>query len=297
MILTTMDLETGIIYGEEHVSIWDKERERKQKYIDKKNDTVELRKTFNSEEYGFYNHCFFNKISYQEKQYITRFMYLGSYSDYEGYMVKDINNKKKREYIKINETMGLLNLSQREFMNTKQYLIDNDFIEVDKDNKIIINKKYINKGEVKMSNKEFQKVENDYVRVFDNTVKTIYENSTPKEHKRLGLLFQILPYLNVEHNVLCTLDTVNEKDETKIKAITMKELCLLIGYDVTKSTRLKRELLNITIGEELVIGVFETKNGKAIIVNARLFYKGSDLDNLNGIRAFFKIKNNVRSNG
>lgn len=281
---------TGEFIMEDKIIKWDKDKNKSGKFIEKQQDKTEFGRFLNCKEFGYYNHMFFNKFDYSEKQYIVRLMLLGAYADYDGYMVKDLRNKRDRQYIKSTELMELLDLKDREYKNTKKYLVDNGLITIDKNKKVIINKKYVSKGEVKMSNKEFQKLENDYIRVFDETIKNIYSQSKPKEHKRLGLLFQILPYINAEHNIICTLDTVNEINKDDVKPLTMKELCLLVGYDVNNSTRLRKDLFNITIDDELIIGIFMDGSGKTIVTNPRLFYKGSDLYNLKGVRGLFGKK-------
>ena len=57
-------------------------------------------------------------------------------------------------------------------------------------------------------------------------------------------------------------------------------------------TRFKRDLLNLTVNEELAVKITETKYGKFVYVNPRIFYKGNNADDLKSCMNEFKIKKN-----
>ena len=69
----------------------------------------------------------------------------------------------------------------------------------------------------------------------------------------------------------------------------MPELCELLGYDKAHASRLKRDLFKLTINDELVIGIFEKGNGKAIYINPLLYYKGTRLEDVNSLITLFKV--------
>jgi hypothetical protein len=117
-------------------------------------------------------------------------------------------------------------------------------------------------------------------------IREIYEKAKPREHRRLALLMELLPYINFSHNIVC--NNPNEKDIDKVDPFNLTEVMELAKY--TNLTKFKRDLLNLTVNEELVIKITETKNGKFIYVNPRIFYKGNNVNDLKACMNEFRVK-------
>jgi len=81
--------------------------------------------------------------------------------------------------------MELLQLKEREYYNTKKSLIDNQLISIDEDKNIIINDNISFVGKVAKGTKE------DYIRIFKESIKELYKQSLPREHKKLGLFIEL----------------------------------------------------------------------------------------------------------
>lgn len=172
------------------------------------------------------------------------------------------------------------NLKKNDFFNTKRYMLENDLISLDEKKNIIINSKYCKRGKINKTKSI------EVIRVFDNAIKELYEKSKPNEHKKLALLIKILPYISFKFNILCknpSCEIITEVERFK----SMSELCELVGYDKLHSTRLKNDLFKLRVNGELVIGIFETDYGKTILVNPLVYYKGTRLEDMQGLIDIF----------
>lgn len=226
---------------------------------------------------SFYFNFYQRLLDKIEPQYLTRFLYLCTYLDYDGRLITKKSNR--NICIKENELQFILKLSRTETYNTKVLLIENNLIEI-KDDVIYINTKYCKKGEI-MKNSRVEKV-----RMFDETIKELYESSSKTEHKKLALLFQILPYINLRWNVICK----NPKEEIldEIVPYSLKELMGTLNQ--SNITRFKNSLLDLTVNGEEVVMINKKKNGELLTINPKVYYKGVNKKELQYLIGLFSIK-------
>lgn len=217
-----------------------------------------------------------------ESAYAFRFLYLCTFIDYENRLKFGCKFRgTNRAYMIEKDLQEVLNLSERETRNTKNFLFEIGVLKKDSEGVLSVDKNYSKKGKITESfNKES-------TRVFDNTIKKLYEDSKPIEHKKLGLFIKLIPYINFKFNILC----FNPKEEVEefVKPMDMKDLCEVVDYDKKNSARLKRELFGIKVNGKFTIGTFETGAGSSIIVNPSIFYAGSRLEELKWLTAMFRI--------
>ena len=231
---------------------------------------------------GFYFNIYKNLLEVNlEPQYIFRFVYLCTYLNYDNKLVWG-NAKGDGKLAKEKDLMEILGLSQRETIYTKKALIKANLISIEEDKTISINKKYAIKG--KINKRDLRRG----VRMMENGIQELYKNVSAREHKRLALFIEILPYINFNHNIVCS--NPSEVDIAKVEPITLKELCKIVGYDETKSTRLKNDLLKLKIDGENVVGLFIREMGTTIHINPRVYYKGKNIDDLRALMNMFKVK-------
>ena len=239
-------------------------------------DKDEFQKYIN-DNYGRFYFEFYKKYNTKptERAYMFRFIYLSTYMNYDNIL----SNKKR--LLKENDLENILMLSRSETYKTKKWLIENKFIFINENDTITINSVYAKRGKIR-------KVKNiEVVRMFDDTIRELYKNSLPKEHKTLGLLIDILPYVNYKYNVLC--ENPNESEPELIEPLTISKLGEKLGIDKSHCSRLKNKLKNITVNNEPVIGFWEDKLGKSIWVNPKFIYKGDSLNDLKIIENQFEI--------
>ena len=72
-----------------------------------------------------------------------------------------------------------------------------DFIKEDDDGLSLTKKDIFKKG--KMKNTKNQ----TYTKFYTNNLRRLYKSVSPRDHQFLGYIFKMIPYMNVEYNVLC----------------------------------------------------------------------------------------------
>lgn len=224
-----------------------------------------LQNHFDDNGYGRFYFEFYNNIyKVIEGQFAFRLLYLATNLDYNNRLVKKIGNR--YEALTNLELFDIMNLSEREFRKTKNILKESDIL-IEENGVFYINQLYCKRGEVELNKKD------DKVRTFDLAIKELYENSLPREHKTLSMLFELLPYINYKHNIVCK--NIKEEIKTEIIPYSIKELCDILG--IKNQTVLKNKLLKITINNEPAVVITLIKNKSMITINPRIYYKGNDV--------------------
>ena len=228
-----------------------------------------------SETCGNFYFNYYENINYS--QYIFRFIYLCTFMNYKNYL--EYGNSKDENKLMIKKDLfEVLKLSDRETYNTINYLTENQFIEIS-EKYIKVNDDYCKKGNLTTNKNK------GVIRMFDNAIREIYENSLPKEHKKLSLLIKILPLVHFSTNVICR-DARQEIIEL-IDYYTLTELADELGYSTTQ--KLKKGLMDIKVKGQPVIMISKINNKDMLVVNPLIYYKGNDLKTMEGIINLFKM--------
>lgn len=294
--LGTFDLETMEFKGNILIPGIE-EKQRGIRYYDKKTSTDELN-LFMAEKYGSF-YFIFHKILKKDirKQYIIRFLYLCTYMTYDGFLLYGNAHVKKKDtskrkalnmeidmtsrYMTEKDLQEVLNLSEREIIRTRKMFIEKELIFTDQKGNLRINDNCCFKG-------ISPNVKTGKTRVFENALRNLYEKAKPTEHKKLALLIELLPYVNLQHNVICHNPLCEFKNQLDI--INFKELCELVGYSESNVSLLKKDLLALKVGEESVVMFVITEKSKSITINPRIYYGGNDLGYLAPVSGYFDIK-------
>lgn len=233
-----------------------------------------LFKQFIKEELGGFYFNYYNKL--ESNQFTFRFLYLCTFENFKGYL--ELGNAKAEGKLCVKKDLfEILKLSLKDCYRTIDYLEENNLISYDENGYVMVNTDVCIKGEVKCKK--------EVVRMFDRSIKELYENSLPKEHKKLGLLIKLLPLINYRTNVVCK----NPKEEIieLIEKYTMQELSEYLGYSRVDS--MKRALMGLTVNGEKVIMQSKIGNKEFIVVNPRVYYKGNKLNEMQGVINLFKL--------
>ena len=216
-----------------------------------------------------------------ERQIATRGIYLCTFANYDGILVYG-DAKGEGKYVKRKDLQEILGLKKSGSADTVNKIFKKYELFFEKEDESIgMNPKYFLKG--KIDNK---KELGGSTRVFNEAMMELYKKSTPKEHKKLFLLFKLLPHINFAHNIVCS--NPSEKNIELVNPLTLKEVMELAEY--SHITKFKRELLDMTVNGELVAKITETKYGKFVYVNPRIYYKGKSFESLNACSNEFRVK-------
>lgn len=131
----------------------------------------------------------------------------------------------------------------------------------------------------------------EYQKIYIQTVRELYGKTPTSKHRYLGYIFQMLPYVNYEYNILCF--TPEETDINAIIPMTVNEFCNLIGVSPEKRTRTIREYANILLPvrgnmEKFCSFVTDDLNieNMKIFINPHILYRGSDWEKVAVLGAF-----------
>lgn len=282
----TYDLETGEIGS----NIFIQEIED----IQRKKDFIDMRKSkdaFNewiAKEYGGFCFFFYDMIDKGlKKQYIIRFLYLCTYMDYKNNLLYG-NAKGDDRYMLEKDLKEVLKLGKTETLNTKNILIANGLIKINENNNISIISDYCLKGTIPNNKRKLDKI-----RIFKNAIQELYDKAKPSEHKKLGLLIELLPYINLKFNVVCE----NPECElwSEIIPISLTKLANLMGYSNNKTStqKLKYGLFNIIVNGEMAIMIHQTAKGAFVTVNPRTYYKGTTLADVKFLFRLFSVSDKL----
>jgi hypothetical protein len=251
---------------------------------------IEIRKEISEfeqalkEKLGRFYFNFYNNIpSDIDRQYKFRFIYLCCYLKYNDNRIQVQQENNRYKLIKEGDLMELLKLKKVECYKTKNILLENNLISIDSDKNIIVNNNVSFIGKISKGN-----YKQDYTRIFKETIKELYLGSTPREHKKLSLFIELLPYIHFKYNVICKNPSCSLMED--IEPLTLKELSESFNqYTNKNTTTLKKQLLNIFIGGKKTTLLIEDYGKKFFIINPLIYYKGNRIEELNYLINLFKL--------
>ena len=231
-----------------------------------------------NQQIGNFFFCFYKTLDNLniDDQYKVRFIYLSSFLDYnnEELIDKSTGKKVKLDYYNL---MSYLKLSKREFLYTLKELVSNKLM-FEQDGFYILNTKYCIKG----NNKN---ITNDCARIFIDSIRSLYLNTLPRNHKQLYRFFKLLPYVNKQHNIIT--ENVDEEVFEYIKPMSMRDICNKLGVTEHQYSRTFKSLSNFMIGDEYVISQHKVSNIETYCINPKLYYMGSEKDSLDFLIKLF----------
>lgn len=279
-------LGEGIFLSKEYIEKKQETQVNKVEGYSKKKKKDEFSKYMNSNFGSFYfnNYMKLLKKLNNNTALLFRFLYLCTYADYDGYLkYGNYSYGVNHGYMTEKDFDEVFKMSKAMITKLKKELYDNNLIIKSKiDDRLIINGSFYTRGELCLGDML------ESSRVFDDGIKELYEKSNPREHKRIGVVIPLLPFLNKYHNILCNKPL--ERELKYIEPLTLREMCKIIGYDITNEDRLRKQLQNITVKNNPLVAYVSHAKARFFVVNPALFYKGNCLDDLKGVINLFKVE-------
>lgn len=214
---------------------------------------------------------------------VTRLIYLNSFVGYD-------DNKlmlTQRTPMKHRDLAEILNVSKSTITRfwkevSPAYITESD------SGLIFSNNIIFKRGSIKNAKEYLQ-----YQKIYINGVRKLYEATERNNHRQLGYLFKLLPFINLEYNMLCY--NPLETDIEKIELVSIADFCKMIGYDIAHLNKLMSIYRSIQFD---VGGRYErfcaitydgiNKNNAKIFVNPHILYCGSDYNKVEILGAFCK---------
>lgn len=270
----------GLINEKYRDEIEDKKQKQKDGYkrkLDKDECSKYIKNNFGAFYFNFYKYMFEKEI---EEQYQFRFIYLCTFMNYDGILVRK-NKNFTNEKLTRSDIDNILMLSKREVIKTLNSLKENGLIEQTKDKHFKINQNICKRGNINIGDRR-----KEHTRIFDNTIKNIYINSKAKEHKFLNILIKLLPYINFKYNIVC--GNIKEVNKELIEVLDITDISNILEYYKDNTNKLKRELLKIKINDIPAVMIAQVNTKTGIYINPKLYYKGNDLKALEALEVMFK---------
>ena len=143
------------------------------------------------------------------------------------------------------------------------------------DDKYFLNRKYFLRSYLpKGSHSHINKI-------FVEPVRRLYQIAMVSQHRKLGMVFALLPYINREWNIVCR--NPIEDNPALVEALTMKEICEVLNLDKKNSARtingMIRQVMKVTLKidgvKQFFCGLFETDEGPEMVINPNFIYIGT----------------------
>ena len=203
----------------------------------------------------------------------ARLIYLSTFLEYNykentNLLIIQENAKVSRPMTRA-DIIELLNLSESTYKRFIKSMKDNKLInEVNK--RFFLSKEYFTRGKV---DKKILKT-HEYTRIYRRPTQLLFENSNATEHKTIGDVLSLLPYLNYDYNHL---------ENSDGSYMTVSDICNMLGYksdnkNISRQFKKFRDLKFTYCGAQHFVMSKAVLNDteERIYINPILTYKGND---------------------
>ena len=221
-------------------------------------------------------------------KYVAMLFYLATFDGYEGYLSTGKKPIFRKQLPKI---LGVTETTAYRFWKA---LLKASIAAEETEGKLSLNREYFQIGSLVRRELAILEEQEMYLsRAYVKSIRDLYETSQPGTRNYLGHLFQILPFINREYNIVC--HNPLETNLEEIRPMSFGEVCEAIGYDTENASRLLRELLKLkfTVNGKLqgAMGYVVTSNLSdrrtyEVFINPNVLYAGSHQKEVEVLGAF-----------
>ena len=279
-----VDIETGealtnvTVTTERDRQNYKKVLEAKQKY---ELQGVEIQKQY--KKYGsfvwlLYNACQVLDLGIQPDE-LTKLIYISTYMGYNNrLMVSEDESMTKKQMREI------LRVSEDTFHKFYTSLTNTGILSEDIDKCLYLNTSIFKRGAIK----DVKDIDCNRTRLYIKSIRSLYTQAKISEHKLLSYLFQAIPFVNVNYNILCF--NPLENDLQKVKPMIMKDFCVIIGYSQDNDRRLKTKLKGLRLQQLPVFSFVDNADGLFCYINPNVYYAGNKWEEVK-VLGRFQIEN------
>lgn len=200
----------------------------------------------------------------------ARLVYLSTFLKWEdGALLITQRSKMGRDSLQ--EVLGLSRQTVSRFLDE----VNPDYITLDDTNNLYMNPKRFYRGRIGRHGESVS-----WRKIYTDSVRKLYRMVGKNNHRYLGYVFKMLPFISIEYNGLC-LD-IFERDLSMVQFMTNVDFCNRIGYDYSAISRLKRVYKRIRFDVEGHTEPFcafvEAGDSTRIFVNPHILYNGTRPD-------------------
>ncbi len=204
-----------------------------------------------------------NKIIELSPETAGRLIYLCTYLNYSNEFMLNKNTRMMKK-----DLQKILDVSRQTVDNFWRDI--KDVYVSESESGLILVCDDIIRGRMDKGNTYFQKL-------YITTIRNIYQATSKRNRKYLGYIYKLLPYINLEYNLVCK--NPFEMDLDKIDTMSVGEICDVIGFEKSNFHRMVKILdkieLDINGRKELFVSYVKNTRGTRFFVNPHILYAGS----------------------
>lgn len=238
--LYIIDEDTGEVKTERKLKELDKVRvitKEQEDYLKNKTDLGKMESDLGGFYMLYYNERLFDGLI--SDTHIARVIYLATFIEYDTNKLVFYENGKQNIPFTEKDIRQLLKIKDRQtYYDFKKEVLDSGIMTIT-DSGIYMSKTYFNKGKDDKSNKFY------FMKMYIDTIRQLYEQTNTRQHKTLGHLFKLIPFIDYEYNILT--NSPNTNDRIKERLMTKKDIAKLLDMDLKTYERVEQQLLKLTI--------------------------------------------------
>lgn len=279
--ISVTDMETGELYSDVQV-VSKEDMDRKKKYFEQQQKYIykglEIREKY--KEHGSFVWLLYNAGKALDlgiaPDDLTRLIFISTYMDYNNRLMLSENRLMRKS-----DVQKILKTSEKTFYRFWKAITDVGLLEVQTDTEeLYLNTEIFRRGSA-IKNEDV-----DRVRLYRRSIRTLYNQAKVREHKLLSYLFQAIPFVNINYNIICHNPT--ETDLDLIEPMTMGDYCNIIGYSADNCRRLKTLLKKLMLNKTIVFSFVDNANGLFCYINPNVYYAGNNWDKVEVLGEFCK---------
>lgn len=256
-------------------------------------------KSYASGQGGFVQMLFLQKhkldLGNCDKATLSRLVYLSTYIDYnnrqENLLVKKgiYNTLEPMTRKDIQYVLKLGDTAFRSFMADVK--LNNLIYEID--NKFYVTDLLFTKGEIAKD-----KSYNGYAKLFIKCVRSLYEGTTPRQHKVLSNVFMLIPFIHINTNII-TFDPDTTLDD-HVNPMSLEDIGELLDIEDNKGNlkKLVKDLEKFTVKIETIEYKMFTyvmlSDRDYFVINPRVVYRGNDYEKMCWVADTYFFRNNKK---
>ena len=268
----------------------DDELERVRKYKENEEEMNQYKQYMCCDHFVMYLFTKFQNLTDLKPAMAIRMVYLQTFFGYNfstfGYNSKTLSKKKIKE---------IMNLKDRTFTEFFRAVTEAQYL-LKKGKEYELNSEKFIKGKLTF---EEQITDVRYVKVYIDSLRKLYLSVPQKKHVYLGYVFQVIPYVNRQWNIVCK--NPLETNIDLVEPFTAGEFCELIGYDKSQFARLNKVYKDIKFEykdtQQMFLAYVTTPafDDPRIFINPNIFYAGNDFQKVEILKIMFNHKKTDKS--
>ena len=282
--LGIIDLDTGLLVEDGSACVKLKSETDKVKEMIKKKQEYELygqQIKSNYKSYGTFVWFLYNASQVLQlgisNEDLTKLIFISTYISYNNnrLMLDDKHCMEK------SDMQSLLKVSDVTFWRFFKAVTETKIIN-ETDDGLFLNPSIFSKG----SSDKIKNIDKNRMRLYTDGIRTLYGKAKICEHSLLSYLYQAIPFVNINYNMLCS--NPMETDIKKIHTIPFEEYCKAIGYDPDNARRLKTKIKKLRLKRLPVFNFVDNNDGLFCYINPNVYYAGNNFKEVRVLGKFVK---------